>query len=166
MNALTHAGILNMAMNALMIAAIAGLWLMWARASRRQCEVESLLRATSEQLDTALIHMEQAMDHIRRLEASRTCMTPAPDGKPSQKARDARGDKKSASASDESESPRMAMEHVERASRADAAGAAPLTRVLRLHREGYKAEDIAVRENIPLAKVRLMLKLHDRRAAA
>jgi len=165
MNALTHAGILNMGLNALMIAAIAGLWLMWARASRRQREVESLLRATSEQLDTALVHMEQAMDHIRRLEASRTRMTPL-DEKPSQQTCAARGGKKSASTPDESESPRMAMEHVERASRADAAGAAPLTRVLRLHREGYKAEDIAVRENIPLAKVRLMLKLHDRRAAA
>ena len=59
-----------MTLDALMIAAIGGLWLMWSRAARRQREVEALLRSTSEQLDTALAHMEQAMAHIRRIEAA------------------------------------------------------------------------------------------------
>ncbi len=166
MNAWMHADTLNMALDALMIAAIAGLWLMWARASRRQREVEALLRNTAEQLDTALAHMEQVMSYIRRIEASQAHAAPAKTGKPSQTGRIMPKEQRVASASGAPESPRPKPASSEQVASTDSASAASLTRVLRLHREGYKAEDIAVRENIPLAKVRLMLKLHDRRAAA
>jgi len=151
---ITNADILNMALDTLMIAAIVGLWLMWTRAARRQRQIEALLSATTEQLDTALSHMEQVMTHIRRLEAAQSDTSSNHDAKTG--ATTSRHAFRHAPPSrDTAEAPASSLAHT-----------APITRVLRLHREGCKAEEIARREEIPLAKVRLMLKLHAHQAAA
>lgn len=168
---LTNADMLNMALDALMIAAIGGLWLMWARASRRQRQVESLLLGASEQLDATLAHLERAMEHIRRIEAANLGQG---DGKASPEAENKPAGRGSRVTPIRSQAREPAMPPSMPEMDADDAGmtpvttasAAPLTRVLRLHREGFAAEEIARREDIALAKVRLMLKLHANQAAA
>ncbi len=131
--------------NLLIVTAIGGLWIMWARASRRQKRVEALLIATSEQLDEASRHLEGAMAYIQRIQHQESHIPDTP--------RAASPELKTAPLS--IKQPRAA--HTSKNS--------PVTSVLRMHREGYSPEDIAASQDIELAKVKLMLKLHERQAA-
>lgn len=133
------AGSLATLFNLLIIAAIGGLWLMWTRASRRQKKIETLLIATSEQLDEASRHLEEAMTHIQRIQ-NREEHASSPSENSENRA------------APSSMEPRLP----ERS---------PVTCVLRMHREGYSPEDIATSQEIALARVKLMLKLHERKAA-
>jgi len=132
--------------NLLMITTIGGLWIMWARTSRRQKRVEALLIATSEQLDEASRHLEKAMVHIQDVQTREdyACNHP-PAAKPPEIKVTPLSIKQ----------PRVARPPKN----------SPVTSVLRMHREGYSPKDIAASQDIELAKVKLMLKLHERRAA-
>jgi len=132
-------------LNMLMVIAIGGLWIMWGRGVRRQKQIETLLIATSEQLDEASRHLEGAMAHIQDVQTRESHVANHPPAvklkvkeKPSsiKSPRKVRGPENS-----------------------------PVTSVLRMHREGYSPEDIAASQDIELAKVKLMLKLHECQAA-
>jgi len=131
--------------NMLMVIAIGGLWMMWGRGARRQKQIETLLIATSEQLDEASRHLEEAMAHIQdvRTRENHAANHP-PAAKPKVKA-----------------SPSS----IKLPKEARAPKNSPVTSVLRMRREGYSPEDIAANQDIELAKVKLMLKLHERQAA-
>ncbi|MDQ6957875.1 MAG: hypothetical protein Q9M24_02050 [Mariprofundaceae bacterium] len=131
--------------NLLIVTAIGGLWIMWARASRRQKRVEALLIATSEQLDEASRHLEEAMSHIQRIQRreSHTPDIPRPV----------------------SPEPKTTPLSIKQSRATPPPKNSPITSVLRMHREGYSPEDIAAGQDIELAKVKLMLKLHEHQAA-
>jgi len=132
-------------LNMLMVIAIGGLWIMWERGTRRQKQIETLLIATSEQLDEASRHLEEAMAHIQDVQTRENHATNYPPAvKPKVKTRPP-----------SIKSPRKARTLKN----------SPVTSVLRMHREGYSPEDIAANQDIELAKVKLMLKLHERQAA-
>jgi len=131
--------------NLLIATAIGGLWIMWARASRRQKRVEALLVATSEQLDEASRHLEEAMSHIQRIQHRESHTPDTPRAVSPQ--------------------PKTAPLSIKRPRAAHTPKNSPITAVLRMHREGYSPEDIAVGQDIELAKVKLMLKLHEHQAA-
>jgi len=131
--------------NMLIVIAIGGLWVMWERASRRQKRVEALLIATSEQLDEASRYLEEAMSHIQHIQRRESHTPEAPHtASPEFKV-----------ASSSMKPPRETRPPKN----------SPVTSVLRMHREGYSPEDIAANQDIELAKVKLMLKLHERQAA-
>jgi len=138
-------GTLAALFNLLIVVAIGGLWLTWTRASRRQKQIESLLVATSEQLDEASRHLEEAMAHIQRVQYRENHI---PDTSRARK-------------TETITTPLSVKSHA----KATFPDTSPVTRVLRMHREGYSPEDIAASQDIALAKVKLMLKLHERQAA-
>jgi len=131
--------------NMLMVIAIGGLWMMWVRGARRQKKIETLLIATSEQLDESSRHLEEAVAHIQDIQTRENAAASHPPA--------AKPTVKTISSS------------IKRATQARPAGHSPLTSILRMHREGYSPEDIAASQNIELAKVKLMIKLNDRQAA-
>jgi len=135
--------------NMLMVIAIGGLWMMWARGTRRQKQIETLLIATSEQLDEASRHLEEAMTHIQDVQAHENTrenhtVTHTSMAKPEIK---------------------IEPSSIKSPQNARPLKSSPVTSVLRMHREGYSAEDIAANQDIELAKVKLMLKLNERQAA-
>ncbi|GMQ99664.1 MAG: hypothetical protein BMS9Abin18_0487 [Zetaproteobacteria bacterium] len=131
--------------NLLIVTAIGGLWIMWARASRRQKRVEALLIATSEQLDEASRHLEESMSHIQHMQRFESHISDTPRSV--------------------SPEPKTVPLPIKQPGKARAPKHSPVTAVLRMHREGYSPEDIAASQDIELAKVKLMLKLHERQAA-
>lgn len=132
--------------NLLILTTISGLWIMWTRTSRRQKRVEALLIATSEQLDEASRHLEKTMAHIQDVQTreSYACNHP-PAAKPPEI--------------------KVAPLSIKQPRTTRPPKNSPVTSVLRMHREGYSPEDIATSQDIELAKVKLMLKLHERQAA-
>jgi len=122
---------LNVILDVILILAMAGLWLLWIRTSRRQQQLQSLLIEASQQLDTATRHLDTAMQAIERLQKL-PAKAPAEE-KP------------------------VTMTELPRPRRQSDAQA---TRILRMRREGESPEVIADKLHLPLAQVKLMLKLH------
>jgi len=132
-----------------LIAGLIALWLIWFRNGQRQQRLEQLLAETARQLDEATLHLQQATRIIEQLKQreDQTRETTAAPKEPNIK----RAVQKPR-ATEEAKLP------PENSSQA--------TMVLRMHREGEEPESIADRLDIPLAQVKLLLKLYDSKSAA
>lgn len=137
------------------IAVIAGLfalWLVWYRNGNRQKKLEQLLAETARQLDEATQHLNQAtlmIDQLKRQEEKPRSAEPAAYREPVQKP--------------VRNSPARAQEPPVKLPPENSTQA---TMVLRMHREGEEPEAIADRLDIPLAQVKLLLKLYASKSAA
>jgi len=195
------AGLYSMLFNALIILAIGGLWLMWARNLNRLKGVETLLMASSEQLEEASKHLESALHEINRLQ-SKTSARNAESRAASENTAEPSLPEKHGSAGIYSPSgmvhrgdpltdtPRyeetqgttqphpqsiaakensygvasqIATKREEPASE-PASPEDDVHQILRRHGLGISAETIAREMNAPLARVKLLLRLHEKRA--
>jgi len=201
------AGLFGMLFNLLIIIAVGGLWLMWARNMKRQKNVESILAATSGQLEEASRHLESALQEIKRLQLTQIDNQKQMDSqkqlsKQKQQAQGPAGNHEpgiAASAPPDAttgESPASVPDipiphgyshtvHAYRqagavsaddaldsngapgASEAVESNDAPsdVQRIIQLHELGRSAGQIADEMNMPLARINLLLRLHQQHAA-
>ena len=197
MTALTSdpASLFGMLFNLLIVIALGGLWLMWARHVKRQKNVEAILAATSGQLEEATRHLESALLQIQRLQEEedprQTAGRHAGDATPSAplyayrqaQASPAEPDTQpQAASSPQATSQAAKAPHIDPApqpgdrSRApasdepsdpatpDSNGQTDVQQIIRLHDLGRPAEQIAEQTGLPLARVNLLLHLHEQRA--
>jgi hypothetical protein len=130
-------GIISLIIDACLIVGVLLLWLSWHRNGKRQQRLEQMLAQTAEQLEEAGRHLNQAtqaIEHLKQQEKNQQVKATA-----SVKSAIVRNSGYAASlARDDSH----------------------ISTILRMQREGESAEIIAGKLGIPLAQVRLMLKLH------
>ncbi|PIW51284.1 MAG: hypothetical protein COW18_01615 [Zetaproteobacteria bacterium CG12_big_fil_rev_8_21_14_0_65_54_13] len=138
---------LGLAIDIALMLGIFMLWLTWHRNGKRQQAMEQLLAATAAQLDEATRHLADATHSMQQLKSRQHAEEEAERPKPVAKP------------------PRQQPERVMPAAPIDSPRTPPqnstqATMILRMHREGEAAETIAERLDMPLAQVKLMLKLH------
>jgi len=128
---------LDLIIDAGLICAFFFLWLSWHRNGKRQQQLELMLSQTASQLDEASRHLVSATGTIKRLqeyeqkhELEQQCATSAD----------------SVLRSSASEMPPQ--------------NSTQATMILRMKREGESPHTIAERLDMPLAQVKLLLKLH------
>jgi len=141
---------LSLIIDTVLIIGVFFLWLTWYRNGRRQQHLEQLLASTAQQLDEATHHLNEATKLISRV----------------QQQEEARLQKKHTPAPPE---PRMVEPPRRQEPAARAAPPTPAlppenssqaTMILRMKREGETPEVIAERLDIPLAQVKLVLKMY------
>jgi DNA-directed RNA polymerase specialized sigma24 family protein len=124
----------NLAFDLVILAALGGLWILWWRTSRKQRAIEGLLAEAAQQIDRASLSLNEALQHIERIKQAES---PAPRRRAARLEAEMPAPRQTA----EPQSPQIAQ-------------------LLRMHREGRSAEDIAEALKLPSAQVRLLLKLH------
>jgi len=135
-----------------LMAGIFCLWLIWYRNGKRQQHMEQLLIGTAQQLEEASMHLSQATYAIEQLKER--------EEKVQSKSVDVvdaaiqRGRREQSSAATPPSNQSLMSQGLPPQNSTQA------TMILRMQREGESEEGIADRLDIPLAQVRLMLKLH------
>jgi len=135
------------------IAGLFALWLVWYKNGNRQKKLEQLLADTANQLDEATRHLNQAtvmIEQLKRQEEVAETTASSVDRKATQKKF-----RQTPSREEEEQPGKLPPQNSTQA-----------TMVLRMHREGEDAEAIADRLDIPLAQVKLLLKLYASKSAA
>jgi len=133
---------LGLVIDAALVLGFFFLWLSWHRNGKRQQKLEQLLAETARQLEEATQHLSQAttsIEHLKRQEKGKTRRRTAQEI-PSEQA---------------VKPPAVASQNSTQA-----------TMILRMKREGESAQTIAERLDMPLAQVKLLLKLHAASSAA
>ncbi len=131
-----------------LIIAVLLLWLNWYRNGQRQKQLEQLLKETAEQLQEATAHLSTASSVIEQLKRNQQAAAqPTNTAANNQRPRHSVPPTNHATAGD-SDTPLPPQQSTQ------------ATMILRMHREGDSADTIADRLGLPLAQVKLMLKLH------
>jgi len=128
------------------------LWLTWHRNGNRQQAMEQLLATTAAQLDEATRHLADATQSMQQLKARQHA--------------DEEADRPQPAPEPARQQPRRTMPAQSDTPRPPPQNSTQATMILRMHREGEAAETIAERLDMPLAQVKLMLKLHAASSAA
>jgi len=127
------------------------LWLSWHRNGKRQQQLEQLLGETARQLEEATRHLSEATAAIQQLkqQEQRSARHPASTTRPAP-AKQARTE------------PSRVEQHLATQApvTAPAQNSTQATMILRMQREGESPQTIAERLDMPLAQVKLLLKLH------
>jgi len=138
----------------LLIAAVIGLWVLWAKQVQQRKQIEQTLVEASTQLQEATLMLNQALVQIHDLQSAGGNQAAVTDGV--DEADEAKAD----------EATEAIKQKVQARIDADAeVGDEPSSRIsqvarmLRLQREGESAEKIAETLDMPLAQVKLMLML-------
>ncbi len=121
------------------------LWFIWYRNGKRQQHMEQLLMETAQQLEEASMHLSiatSAIEQIKQQENSPPQTTRSPEPIRPKRA-----------------APVISMERSS-APTVPPENSTQATMILRMQREGESEEAIADRLDLPLAQVKLMLKLH------
>ena len=142
----------------LMIVAIGGLWLAWARGAKRQKNVESLLNEASSQLEEASRHLQDALREIQRLQQtnnSRATEIPPPDTKSNDKS----GGYANNTMHTKVENDPAGIQPESRPQTGEPADS-DVRRIIDMHEKGRTAEQIAAELKIPSARVNLLLRLN------
>jgi len=124
------------------------LWLTWHRNGKRQQRLEQLLAATAAQLDEATRHLAEATQSIQQLKSRQGQDTQRQDT-----AEKITHEKRK-------QRPAATMPVNNDSLRPPSRNSTEVSMILRMHREGETAETIAERLDMPLAQVKLTLKLH------
>ena len=140
---------LGLMIDVMLIAGVFCLWLIWYRNGKRQKNMEQLLMATAQQLEEATMHLSQATYAIEQLKQQEQ-EAPAKPFKAAEPAM----------RHSQSEPSPVTSNQVASAQSLPPQNSTQATMILRMQREGESEEGIADRLDIPLAQVRLMLKLH------
>jgi len=145
----------------LIIIAIGGLWLMWARNLSRQKNVEIMLATTSNQLEEASRHLESALKEIQQLQQN-TPHSPLKTDKDANSLPEDYSDiEKTASRFTGNNHDKT--DTVTITTPAPADHDSEVQKILRMHRLGKQAEQIASQLDLPLARVKLLLHLNEQR---
>ena len=137
---------LGVILDTVLIGAVLLLWLSWFRNGKRQQRLEQMLLEASGQLQEATRHLSEAteaMENLKRHESTRpSSCEPVARAAPVPK-----------QAAPEQPAPT-------RTSALPAQNSTQATMILRMQREGESAQTIAERLDMPLAQVKLLLKLN------
>jgi len=147
--------IYTMLFNMLIILAVGGLWLMWARNMKRQKNVESMLTTASAQLEEASQHLEIALQEIKRLQQT---------GRPPE-ATPGSNDSHTRKISGTEEYYRAANPSAHTESNSPGSADTDVQQIIQMHAQGQTAEQIAAHLDAPLARVKLLLRLNEQRQA-
>jgi len=154
MTSLLDSESLNLLLNILLLVGITVLWILWMRNAKRQRRLEVLLRETAEQLEEATRHLDEAS--LQMASARKTESTPPPAAASTKKQRAPATPKRHTSAA----AARRAYQPQTSAPVGNSSGhAAQTSMILRMQREGESPASIADKLDLPLAQVRLLLKL-------
>jgi len=118
------------------------LWLSWHRNGSRQRQLEQLLLETANQLEEATQHLSLATQAIEKLKQQEQTPPPNPVAPPQP-----------------TNTPAIPA-HPSPAAPIPPQNSTQATMILRMQREGESPETIADRLDLPLAQIKLMLKLH------
>ena len=147
--------VFNWALDALMIMAITGLWVMWFQQSTQRKKVEKMLRDAAEDLKDATQLLDQVMGSLDIQQQA----PQASAKKPSQvlQQRQPKQDKAPEPlATNAAVKPNVAPAKQGKSAKGNAVDAA---KIMRLSREGLNEQTIADQLKVPIAQVRLMLLL-------
>jgi len=122
---------LSLIIDTVLIIGVFFLWLTWYRNGRRQQHLEQLLASTAQQLDEATHHLNEATKLISRVQQQEEARLQEPAARAAPP------------------TPALPPENSSQA-----------TMILRMKREGETPEVIAERLDIPLAQVKLVLKMY------
>ncbi len=122
------------------------LWLIWYRNGKRQMQMEQLLIGTAQQLEEATMHLSLATSAIEQLKQQEKSSSSAKRVEPVKQKRS------------EYQAPANGVDLTQQ--NLPPQNSTQATMILRMQREGESEEAIADRLDIPLAQVKLMLKLH------
>jgi len=145
---------LGLIIDLILIVSVFGLWLTWYRNGKRQQKMEQLLMDTAQQLEEATMHLSLATSAIEQLKQQEKPI----QKKPHERERPAIP---TSYASAQKQVEPQSIQHQTVSPQAlPPQSSTQATMILRMQREGESEESIADRLNIPLAQVKLMLKLH------
>ncbi len=136
---------LGVTLDAGLTGAVLLLWLSWFRNGKRQQRLEQMLVETSSQLEAATRHLSQASEAIEQLRQHEQAL---PRREPVEKA---------APVPQQATRPRPVTTQT---SALPAQSSTQATMILRMQREGETPQTIAERLDMPLAQVKLLLKLN------
>jgi len=122
------------------------LWLIWYRNGKRQMQMETLLIGTAQQLEEASMHLSLASKAIEQLKEQEKALAAKPAEPVKQKPAEYKTPAKTEYPTQQQYIPPQ--------------NSTQATMILRMQREGESEESIADRLDIPLAQVKLLLKLH------
>jgi len=136
----------------ILIIAVGSLWVTWLRNGQRQKRLEKLLLECADQLEEATRHLNEATTTIEKVKLdSATAESPA--SRP-EKAPFARTTKAARKPVTEAKAEPAAQQSMPDQNSTQA------TMVLRMHREGDEPQTIAEKLDMPLAQVKLLLKIY------
>jgi len=139
---------LGLMIDVALLIGVFSLWLIWYRNGKRQMQMEELLIGTAQQLEEASMHLSlatNAIEQLKRQEKASSAKSAEPvKQKPTKY-------KAPAKAKDLTQSQQQYL---------PPQNSTQATMILRMQREGESEETIADRLDIPLAQVKLLLKLH------
>ena len=151
--------VFNLALDALMVMAITGLWVMWFQQSAQRKKVERMLKDASEDLKAATQLLDQVMQSLDTKES--TAQAPVKSAAEALQQRQDKQDRVQVRHSSavktviqsEKESTTTAEAHKQKGKVVDTA------KIMRLSREGLDEQAIADQLKVPVAQVRLILLL-------
>lgn len=129
-----------------LLIAVLGLWLTWYRNGKRQMKMEQLLIGTAQQLEEASMHLSLATNAIEKIKLQEQESLSNPSELLKKKVVKQQAPVISPEPPVQQNFPPQ--------------NSTQATMILRMQREGESEESIADRLGLPLAQVKLMLKLH------
>lgn len=147
--------VFNFALDALMIMAITGLWVMWFQQSVQRKKVEKMLRDASQDLKAATELLDQVMRSLDMQQQSGQVVAKHPAE--TLQHRQSLQDKVELGQSPEAkaQAKEVSTGHGQKTKNR----AVDTTKIMRLHREGLDEQSIADQLKLPIAQVRLILLL-------
>jgi len=149
--------VFNLALDALMVMAITGLWVMWFQQSTQRKKVEKMLRDASEDLKAATELLDQVMRNLDMQQQSEQVSVKYPAEALQQ--RQPIQDKLEVAQSPAAKTPMKPKEVAARQGQKPKNSAVDTAKIMRLHREGLDEQSIADQMKLPIAQVRLILLL-------
>ncbi|WP_038248901.1 DUF6115 domain-containing protein [Ghiorsea bivora] len=151
--------VFNLALDALMIMAITGLWVMWFQQSAQRKKVESMLKDASEDLKAATQLLDQVMQSLdaQGSKPKNTAQTPAEILQQRQMKKDKVQVRKSPVVKKEGQ-PKAEQMMVDMGQKPKGK-TVDTAQIMRFSREGLDEQSIADQLKVPVAQVRLILLL-------
>ncbi len=149
--------VFNFALDALMIMAITGLWVMWFQQSTQRKKVEKMLRDASQDLKSATELLDQVMRNLDMQQQSEQVRVKHPAEASEQ--RQPIDEKLEVAQSSVVKTPVESEEVASRQGQKSKKSAVDTAKIMRLHREGLDEQSIADQMKLPIAQVRLILLL-------
>ncbi|MCF6208178.1 MAG: hypothetical protein L3J61_02165 [Ghiorsea sp.] len=149
--------VFNLALDALMVMAITGLWVMWFQQSAQRKKVEKMLRDASQDLKAATELLDQVMRSLDMQQQSEQVFSKHPAEALQQ--RQSIQDKVEVGQSPAAKIQMKSKEVDARQGGKQKNRAVDTAKIMRLHREGLDEQSIADQMKLPIAQVRLILLL-------
>ncbi|MDQ6978073.1 MAG: hypothetical protein Q9M75_08160, partial [Ghiorsea sp.] len=151
--------VFNLALDALMVMAITGLWVMWFQQSAQRKKVEKMLRDASKDLKSATELLDQVMRNLDMQQQSEQEQVRVKHPAEALQQRQPKKDKLEVAQPAAAKAPVKPKEVAARQGLKSKDSGVDTAKIMRLHREGLNEQTIADQLKVPVAQVRLILLL-------